>query len=138
MYLLVFDRGLAEEAVKGTIRRKGPHFAERSTRREFRTTTNQTDLNDTSSRIDKQIVAPDDRNRTFHECVYDVTIACHDALRHMARFQNAISVVAPRRRRSVPNWISLPLEMLRLYDLQLFKGNSSQANFPVYMVAAER
>lgn len=125
MYLLVFDRDLAEKAVQARFPSEGPHFLEKIIQAGFEVPTPlQTDLNDAvwssiqnicGTSAQKQIV------RTMN-MFYDVVVPYMQTPRHVTRYQNAISVTWPGIQGEVSIADFAALEALRLYEPGLFKA----------------
>lgn len=125
MYLLVFDRELAEKTVRDRYPSEGPHFLEKIIQVGFEVPVPiQTDLNDTILKSIKNICGQphEDELRRFMNIFYDVVVPYISTPRHVVRFQSAISVTWP----SIAGEISLAdfiaLETIRLYETNLFKA----------------
>ncbi len=132
MYLLVFDRALADKAVEERYPSEGPHFLEKIIQAGFELPMPlRTDLNNALlSSIETICGSPDEaRVQRILNVFYDVVAPYLTTPRHVARFQNAISVTWP----AIANEISLAdfiaLETLRLYEPSLFHAiRSNKSN----------
>ncbi|WP_022721704.1 P-loop NTPase fold protein [Rhodopseudomonas sp. B29] len=125
MYLLVFDRLLADKAVEARYPSEGPHFLEKIIQAGFELPAPmQTDLNNaTLSSLQRICGSPDQHQiRRTMNVFYDVVAPYITSPRHVTRFQNAISVTWP----AIANEVSLAdfiaLETLRLYEPTLFRA----------------
>ncbi|MCG7981771.1 MAG: P-loop NTPase fold protein [Candidatus Thiodiazotropha lotti] len=125
MYLLVFDRELAENAIKERYPSEGPHFLEKIIQASFEIPEPlSTDLNQAVLMSIENICGPSDETKIQRilNLFYDVVAPYIATPRHVVRFQNAISVTWP----AIANEISLAdfiaLETLRLYEPSLFQA----------------
>ena len=125
MYLLVFDRELAEKAIKEKYPSEGPHFLEKIIQASFEVPSPlPTDLNKAVLTSIENICGSSDESRITRilNVFYDVVTPYINTPRHVVRFQNAISVSWP----AVENEISLAdfiaLETIRLYEPLLFQA----------------
>ena len=123
MYILVFDRDLAEKAIRERYPSEGPHFLEKIIQASFEIPEPlRTDLNHAVlSAIENICGSPDESKiHRIMNVFYDVVAPYITTPRHVVRFQNAISVTWP----AIENEISLAdfiaLETLRLYEPSLF------------------
>jgi predicted KAP-like P-loop ATPase len=125
IYLLVFDRDLAEKAVTERYPSEGPHFLEKIIQASFELPAPiQTDLNVAVLSAVQEIcgVPPEDQFVRFMNLFYDAVVPYINTPRHVVRFKNAISVTWP----AIAGEISLAdfvvLETLRLYEPGLLKA----------------
>ncbi|GJL56598.1 MAG: NTPase [Nitrospirales bacterium] len=125
MYLLVFDRELAEKAIKERYPSEGPHFLEKIIQASVEVPVPlRTDLNHAVLMSIEKICGPLDESKKTRilNSFYDVVAPYINTPRHVVRFQNAISVSWP----AIANEISLAdfiaLETLRLYEPSLFQA----------------
>jgi predicted KAP-like P-loop ATPase len=124
MYLLVFDRDLAEKAVAARYPSEGPHFLEKIIQASFELPTpSPTDLNDAIlGSFEKICGAPPEQHIVrFMNLFYDIVVPYLTTPRHVARLINAISVTWPPMAESVSRADFLALETLRLYEPGLFR-----------------
>lgn len=125
MYLLVFDRLLADRAVEVRYPSEGPHFLEKIIQASFELPAPmQTDLNNAVlSSLERICGSPDQSQiRRIMNVFYDVVAPYITSPRHVARFQNAISVTWPAISNEVSVADFMALETLRLYEPTLFKA----------------
>lgn len=131
MYLVVFDRQLAEQAINEKYPSEGPHFLEKIIQAGFELPMPvSTDLNNAVlASIDEICGTPsEDQIVRFMNVFYDVVAPYITSPRHVSRFQNAISVTWPAIAGEVNLADFVALEILRLYEPTLFsaiKGNKS-------------
>ena len=131
MYLVVFDRQLAEQAINEKYPSEGPHFLEKIIQAGFELPMPvSTDLNNAVlASIDEICGTPsEDQIVRFMNVFYDVVAPYITSPRHVSRFQNAISVTWPAIAGEVNLADFIALEILRLYEPTLFsaiKGNKS-------------
>ena len=129
MYLLVFDRTLAEEAVAQRFPSEGPHFLEKIIQASFELPAPiQSDLNNGVLHSINEVCGPipeEDVTRImnmFYDCVgpYITTP------RHVARYRNAIEITwsAIKDEISIADFIAL--ETIRLYEPGLFNAVRSR------------
>ncbi len=125
MYLLAFDRDLAEKLVQERYPSEGPHFLEKIIQAGFEFPLPlQTDLNDAIlASVDEICGSPDETQMTrTMNIFYDVVAPYITTPRHVVRFRNAITVTWP----AIPNEVNLAdfisLETLRLYEPRLFSA----------------
>ncbi len=125
MYLLVFDRELAENAIEERYPSEGSHFLEKIIQASFEIPEPlSTDLNQAVLTSIENICGPSDETKIQRilNVFYDVVAPYMITPRHVVRFQNAISVTWP----AIANEISLAdfiaLETLRLYEPSLFQA----------------
>lgn len=125
MYLLVFDRDLAENAVQERFPSEGPHFLEKIVQAGFEVPTPlQTDLNEAALNAIQEICGDpeDDRVVRIMNLFYDIVVPYMTTPRHVARYQNAISVTWPAVAGEVSLADFIALEALRLYEPSLFQA----------------
>ncbi len=123
MYLLVFDRELAEKAVKERYPSEGPHFLEKIVQASFELPPPlRTDLNHAIlTSIEKICGAPDETQvKRILNVFHDVVAPYLTTPRHVARFQNAISVTWPAIADEISLADFIALETIRLYEPSLF------------------
>lgn len=132
IYLVVFDRQLAEKAVSQRYPSEGPHFLEKIIQAGFELPTPlPTDLNNAVlASITAVCGSPnEDQIVRFMNVFYDVVAPYISSPRHVTRFQNAISVTWPAISGDVNSADFVALEILRLYEPSLFaaiKSNKHQ------------
>ena len=132
MYLLVFDRTLAEKAVEDRYPSEGPHFLEKIIQAGFELPAPlRTDLNRSIlSSIETICGVPDEsEHQRILNLFYDIVAPYLTTPRHVARFQNAISVTWPAIANEVNLADFIALETLRLYEPQVFntiRSNKTQ------------
>ncbi len=125
MYLLVFDRELAEKAVQERYPSEGPHFLEKIIQAGFELPAPlQIDLNNAVLASVSEICGSPDETKIIRtmNIFYDVVVPYVTTPRHVARFQNAISVTWPAIANEVNLADFMALEILRLYEPGLFKA----------------
>lgn len=123
MYLVVFDRQLAEKAVNAKYPSEGPHFLEKIVQAGFELPAPlPTDLhNAVLASISEICGSPrDDQMVRFMNVFYDAIAPYIVSPRHVSRFQNAISVTWPAIAGEVNLADFVALEVLRLYEPSLF------------------
>lgn len=131
IYLLVFDRDLAERAVKEIFPSEGPHFLEKIVQAGFDLPApTPTDLhNAVLSSISSICGEPTEHQLVrFMNVFYDVVAPYMSTPRHVTRFRNAISVTWPPIAGEVNLADFIALETLRLYEPSLY--NAVKANKP--------
>jgi predicted KAP-like P-loop ATPase len=125
MYLLVFDRDLAEKAVQERFPSEGPHFLEKIVQAGFEVPNPlKSDLNQTVLAEINEIcgdVAEDDVVSVMN-LFYDVVVPYMVTPRHVARYRNAISVTWPAVAGEISLADFIALEALRLYEPTLFQS----------------
>ena len=125
IYLLVFDRALAEKTVTERYPSEGPHFLEKIIQASFELPAPlQTDLNHAVLSAIQEICGDQDEaplNR-FWDVFHDVVVPYMKTPRHAVRFQNAISVTWPAIKDEVSLADFIALETLRLYEPSLFQA----------------
>lgn len=125
MYLLVFDRELAEKAVQGRFPSEGPHFLEKIIQAGFELPQPlQSDLNTAVLRAIQDTCGDPDEEQVVRtmNLFYDVVAPYITTPRHVARYQNAISVTWPAIAGEVNVADFIALETLRLYEPLLFQA----------------
>jgi predicted KAP-like P-loop ATPase len=128
MYLVVFDRQLAERAVSERYPSEGPHFLEKIIQAGFELPAPlPTDLNNAVLASISEICGSpnEDQIVRFMNVFYDVVAPYITSPRHVSRFQNAISVTWPAIAGDVSSADFAALEILRLYEPGLFSAIKS-------------
>lgn len=123
MYLLVFDRELAEKVVNDKYPSEGAHFLEKIIQAGFEVPLPmQTDLNEAiqSFILDVCGMPEDTELRRFMNVFYDVVVPYMPTPRHVVRFRSAISVTWPAIADEISLSDFIALETLRLYEPVLF------------------
>ena len=132
MYLLVFDRALADQVVAERYPSEGPHFLEKIIQAGFELPLPlRTDLNRAIlSAIETTCGSPDEvQVQRILNLFYDVVAPYLTTPRHVARFKNAISVTWPAIAGEVSLADFIALETLRLYEPSVFQTiRSNKAN----------
>ncbi len=125
MYLLIFDRQLAEAAVMQRYPSEGPHFLEKIIQASFELPLPlQVDLNNAvlASIIEIAGISNDDLDVRLMNIFYDVVVPYMTTPRHATRFRNAIAVTWPAIAREVNLADFIALETIRLYEPSLFRA----------------
>ncbi|MES0028721.1 P-loop NTPase fold protein [Mesorhizobium sp. M0040] len=125
MYLLVFDRDLAERVVAQRFPSEGPHFLEKIVQAAFEIPAPlQVDLNEAVLGSIQEICGNPEEKQIVRimNLFYDVVAPYITTPRHVARYQNAISVTWPAIEGEVSIADFIALEALRLYEPRLFKA----------------
>ena len=125
VYLLVFDRDLAEKAVANRYPSEGPHFLEKIIQTSFELPVPlQVDLNGALLMSVEQVCGTpsEDQVVRFMNLFYDAVVPYIKTPRHVVRFKNAISVTWPAIANEVNQADFVALETLRLYEPGLFKA----------------
>lgn len=125
MYLLVFDRALADQAVAERYPSEGPHFLEKIIQAGFELPSPlRTDLNRAIlSAIEMICGSPEATQvRRILNLFHDIVAPYLTTPRHVARFQNAISVTWPAIAGEVSLADFIALETLRLYEPFVFQA----------------
>ncbi|EIZ1550016.1 NTPase KAP [Vibrio parahaemolyticus] len=124
MYLLVFDRELAEKVVSERYPSEGPHFLEKIIQAGFEVPLPiQTDLNEVILSSIGDVCGKPEGNaqiRRFMNIFYDVVVPYMPTPRHVVRFRNAISVTWPAIADEINLADFVALETIRLYEPVLF------------------
>ena len=132
IYLLVFDRALAENVIKERYPSEGPHFLEKIIQAGFELPVPlRIDLNNAIlSTIETICGTPDqDQYQSVLNMFYDVVTPYLTTPRHVVRFQNAISVTWPAIANEIRIADYIALETLRLYEPSLFQSiHSNKSN----------
>ncbi|WP_339851425.1 P-loop NTPase fold protein [uncultured Nisaea sp.] len=129
MYLLVFDRDLAEKAVQERFPSEGPHFLEKIVQAGFELPRPlQTDLNQAVLTAIQEICGDPEEAQIVRimNLFYDIVAPYMATPRHVARYQNAISVTWPAVEGEVSLADFIALEALRLYEPGLFRAIRSR------------
>lgn len=125
IYLVVFDRQLAERAINEKYPSEGPHFLEKIIQVSFELPMPmQTDLNKAVLTSINKICGTlsEDQKVHFMNVFYDIVTPYIISPRHVSRFQNAISVSWPAIAGEVNLADFVALEVLRLYEPSLFSA----------------
>lgn len=125
LYLLVFDRELADKTVQQFYPSEGPHFLEKIIQAGFELPLPlQVDLNAALlASVQKICGEPEERQvRRIMNLYYDVVAPYVTTPRHVARFENAISVTWPAIANEIDLADFLSLEAIRLYEPGLFRA----------------
>lgn len=133
MYLLVFDRELAEKAVAEMYPSEGPHFLEKIIQASFELPLPaRDDLNMAAlSQIEALCGAPKDRNQLlcFMNIFYDAISPYLSTPRDLTRLFNAMTVSWPAVAKEVDTGDYVALEIMRLFEPLLYNAirtNKSQ------------
>jgi predicted KAP-like P-loop ATPase len=124
MYLLVFDRELADNAVATLYPSEGPHFLEKIIQAGFELPMPlQSDLNTAVlSTIEEICGSPnEDLVQRIMNVFYDAVVPYLTTPRHVGRFRNAIGFTWPAIANEVCVADFIVLETLRLYEPELFR-----------------
>ena len=125
MYLLVFDRALADKVVAECYPSEGPHFLEKIIQASFDLPMPiQTDINDgVFTAIQETCGTLDDvQLNRFQNIFHDIVVPYMQTPRDVVRFQNVISVTWPAIVGEVCLADFIALETLRLYEPSLFQA----------------
>jgi predicted KAP-like P-loop ATPase len=126
MYLLVFDRELAEKAVMEMYPSEGPHFLEKIIQASFELPLPaRDDLNMAAlSQIDTFCGLPKDRSQLlrFMNIFYDGVSPYLNTPRDLARLSNAMSVSWPAVGKEVNVGDYVTLEVMRLFEPLLYNA----------------
>ena len=125
MYLLVFDRALADKVVAECYPSEGSHFLEKIIQASFDLPMPiQTDINDgVFTAIQETCGTLDDvQLNRFQNIFYDIVVPYMQTPRDVVRFQNVISVTWPAIAGEVCLADFVALETLRLYEPSLFQA----------------
>lgn len=125
MYLLVFDRALADAAVQARYPSEGPHFLEKIIQVSFELPPPaSSDLNGAVLTAAEQVCGtpPEDQVVRFMNLFYDVVAPYLTTARHVSRLTSAIAVTWPPLAGDVSRADFLALETLRLYEPQLYRA----------------
>lgn len=123
MYLLVFDRALAEAAVTERFPSEGPHFLEKIIQASFELPSpTPSDLhNALLAAYQEQCGTPEEEHQVrFMNLFYDVVAPYLITPRHVTRLINAITVTWPPVANNISHADYLALETLRLYEPSLY------------------
>jgi predicted KAP-like P-loop ATPase len=123
MYLMVFDRALAEAVVTERFPSEGPHFLEKIIQASFELPPpTPSDLhNALLTAFQERCGTPDeDHVVRFMNLFYDVVVPYLTTPRHVTRLINAITVTWPPVANNVSHADYLALETLRLYEPSLY------------------
>ncbi len=125
MYLLVFDRQLADAAVQQRYPSEGPHFLEKIIQASFELPApSQTDLNNALlSAVQDICGSPSEEHIVrFMNLFYDAVAPYLNTPRHVTRLINAMSVTWPAVTNEISRADYVTLETLRLYEPLLFSA----------------
>lgn len=125
IYLLVFDRKLADKTVEAKYPSEGSHYLEKIIQASFELPMPlQVDLNSAvwASILETCDARDEAPNKHFWNIFYDVVAPYMKTPRHVARFQNAISVTWPAIAGEIDLADFVGLETLRLYEPELFQA----------------
>ena len=125
IYLLAFDRALADRVVAERYPSEGPHFLEKIVQAGFELPVPlRTDLNSAILSAIQETCEPttEDHHTRLLNIFYDVVVPYLTTPRHVVRFQNAISVTWPAIANQVNVADFVALETLRLYEPTLFSS----------------
>lgn len=123
MYLLVFDRALAEAAVTEQFPSEGPHFLEKIIQASFELPSpTPSDLhNALLAAFQERCGTPEEEHQVrFMNLFYDVVVPYLTTPRHVTRLINAITVTWPPVANNISHADYLALETLRLYEPSLY------------------
>ena len=123
VYLLVFDRTLADAAVLARYPSEGPHFLEKIIQASFELPMpNPTDLHDAVlAGFENVCGSPAEQHVVrFMNVFYDVVAPYIRTPRHVTRLMSAISVTWPAVKNEVNQADFVALETLRLYEPKLY------------------
>lgn len=126
MYLLVFDRELAEKAVTEMYPSEGPHFLEKIIQASFELPLPARDdlYRAALSQIEALCGAPGDNDqlRRFMNIFYDAVSPYLNAPRDLVRLSNSMAVSWPAIAREVNVADYVALEIMRLFEPQLYNA----------------
>lgn len=125
MYLLVFDRALADAAVEARYPSEGPHFLEKIIQVSFELPPPaSSDLNSAVLVAAEQVCGtpPEDQLVRFMNLFYDVVAPYLTTARHVSRLTSAIAVTWPPLAGEVSRADFLALETLHLYEPTLYRA----------------
>ncbi len=132
MYLLVFDRELAENTVSEMFPSEGPHFLEKIIQASFEVPLpTRDDLNAAAlSRIQELCQSEMDTNqlRRFMNIFYDVIAPYINTPRDLTRLSNSMTIAWPPVAREVNVEDFVALEAIRLFDVKLYNKIRSNKN----------
>lgn len=123
MYLMVFDRALAEAAVTERFPSEGSHFLEKIIQASFELPSpTPSDLhNALLAAFQERCGTPEEEHQVrFMNLFYDVVVPYLTTPRHVTRLINAITVTWPPVANNVSRADYLALEALRLYEPSLY------------------
>jgi len=124
MYLLVFDRGLAEKAVREKYPSEGPHFLEKIIQASFELPLPaRDDLNTAAlSQIEKTCGQPKEQDQLvrFMNIFYDAVAPYLNTPRDLVRLSNAMSISWPPIANEVDIGDFVALEVMRLFEPKLY------------------
>jgi predicted KAP-like P-loop ATPase len=123
MYLLVFDRALAEAAVTERFPSEGPHFLEKIIQASFELPSpTPSDLHSALlAAFQERCGTPEEEHQVrFMNLFYDVVVPYLTTPRHVTRLINAITVTWPPVANNISHADYIALETLRLYEPLLY------------------
>lgn len=132
MYLLVFDRALADKAVAERYPSEGPHFLEKIIQAGFELPSSlRTDLNRAVLSAIETICGPLEETQVqrVQNLFYDIVAPYLTTPRHVTRFQNSISVTWPAIAGEVNLADFVALETLRLYEPSIYQAIRSRKEY---------
>lgn len=132
MYLLVFDRTLADAMVNERYPSEGPHFLEKIIQASFELPPPApSDLhNALLATFQERCGAPEEEYLTrFMNVFYDVVVPYLTTPRHVTRLINALTVTWPPVANNISHADYLALETLRLYEPKLFTAIRHHRDF---------
>lgn len=124
MYLLIYDRALAEKVVNERYPSEGPHFLEKIIQAGFDVPTPlQEDINNAVLTSIEEVCGPipEKLHTDIFNKFYDIVAPYITLPRHVVRFQNAISVTWPAVENEVNVADFIGLEAIRLYEPTLYE-----------------
>lgn len=126
LYLLAFDRELADQSIEERFPSEGPHYLEKIIQASFELPSPvQSDLNKSVlDSVEEICGAPISQEEIaeFLNMFYDAVAPYIETPRHAVRFRNAISVTWPAISSEVRLADFVALETLRLYEPSLFRS----------------
>lgn len=131
MYLVVFDRQIAERAINDRHPSEGPHFLEKIIQAGFELPPPlPVDLNNATMASIQEICGLDAAtdNVRFMNLFYDIVVPYVTSPRHVSRLRNSMSVTWPAIRGEVNAGDYMALETLRLYEPTLFNAIRGHRN----------
>ena len=125
LYLLVFDRMLAEEMIEKFYPSEGPHFLEKIIQASFEIPYPlQIDINNTILSYIEQICELSEirQRQRFMNIFYDVVVSYLKTPRDVVRFRNSITVTWSAIANEINITDFVVLEVVRLYEPKLFQN----------------
>jgi predicted KAP-like P-loop ATPase len=124
MYLLVFDRALADKTVNDLYPSEGPHFLEKIIQASFELPMPlQSDLNSATLAIIEETCGKPEGDQILRimNHFYDAVVPYLTTPRHVARLRNAIGLTWPAIANEINVADFITLETIRLYEPELFR-----------------